>query len=221
MAEKYGEIPKLFTKEWWEYFWDYYKLHTIVFAVIILVAVTTIWRIASAPRYEINALYAGEYDLSDESANLLSQKMTEFVTDSDGDGKDGVALNRIFFVNGVEDLKVEFSYIMKMQLELRDEDSLLFIFDDTKAQYYLGDPDMYGAFLEADQWLDGEIGEDRLYMSGDKCYAVSLKDSKLLEECGINSENLYIAVKNQLEEPDEELKEKIADAKNIANAIVE
>ena len=25
MAEKYGDMPKRFTKKWWEYFWDYYN----------------------------------------------------------------------------------------------------------------------------------------------------------------------------------------------------
>ena len=29
MAEKYGTVPKKFTSAWWEYFWDYYKWHTI------------------------------------------------------------------------------------------------------------------------------------------------------------------------------------------------
>ena len=220
MAEKYGEIPKLFTKKWWEYFWDYYKIHTIVIAVIVLLAGTTVYQSVTDPEYDFNALYAGEYDLIDENAEILRQRMSEFVTDTDGDGKDGVALNRISFVNGTEDPQVEYVSAMRMQLEVTDENSILFIFDDTKAQYFIGTSEMDGAFLEVSQWLDGEVSEDRLYISEEKAYAVNLKGSKLLEECGINSDNLYIAVRNYIEEPDEELKEKIADAKNIANAIV-
>ena len=220
MAEKYGEIPKLFTKKWWEYFWDYYKIHTIVIAVIVLLAGTTVYQSVTNPEYDFNALYAGEYDLIDENAEILRQRMSEFVTDTDGDGKDGVALNRISFVNGMEDTQFEYVSAMRMQLEVTDENSILFIFDDTKAQYFIGTSEMDGAFLEVSQWLDGEVSEERLYISEEKAYAVNLKGSKLLEECGINSDNLYIAVRNYIEEPDEELKEKIADAKNIANAIV-
>ncbi len=220
MAEKYGEIPKLFTKKWWEYFWDYYKIHTIVAAVIILLTGTAVYQSVTAPKYDFNVLYAGEYDLIDENAELLRQRMSGFVTDTDGNGKDGVALKRISFVNGMDAPQVEYASIMKMQLEFTDDNSILFIFDDTKAQFYIGTSEMDGAFLEVSQWLDGEVGEDRLYISDDKAYAVSLKGSKLLEECGINSDNLYIAVRNHIEEPHEELKEKIADAKNIANAIL-
>ncbi len=220
MAEKYGEIPKLFTKKWWEYFWDYYKLHTIVTVIAILVVVITVYQSATAPKYDFNVLYAGEYDLIDENAELLRQKMSEFVTDSDGDGKDGVALNIISFVEGSEDPRVEYALITRMQLEVADENSILYIFDETKAPYYMGNPEMEGAFLEVSRWLDDEVGEDGIYLSDGKAYAVSLKHSKILKDCGINSENLYIAVRNHVKEPNEELKEKIADAKSIANAII-
>ena len=220
MAEKYGEIPKLFTKKWWEYFWDYYKVHTIVVLFVLMMAGVTIYQAATAPDYDFNVAYAGAYNLVDENAELLRQKMSEYVTDSDGDGKDGVAFNRISFVEGMEDPQVEYASITRMQLEVTDENTVLYIFDDTKASYYIGIPEMDGVFLETGEWLDSEISEDRLYMSDGKAYAVSLKGSKLLEECGINSDNLYVAVRNYVEEPDGQLKEKIADAKNIANAIV-
>lgn len=220
MAEKYGEIPKLFTVKWWGYFWEYYKLHTIIIAVILLLAGSTVYSVVTAPKYDFNVSYAGEYDLIDKNAEILRKRLSEFVTDTDGDGKDGVALNRISFVDGMEDPQLEYALIVRMQLEFTDNNSILFIFDDTKAPYYIGVPETDGAFLEVSQWLDGEVSDDRLYMLDEKAYALSLKGSKLLEECGIKSDNLYIAVRNYKQEPDEELKEKIADAKNIANAIV-
>ena len=220
MAEKYGEVPKLFTKKWWEYFWDYYKIHTIVVLFVALMAGVTIYQYVTAPKYDFNVAYAGAYDLIDENAELLRQKMSEFVTDSDGDGKDGVAFNRIAFIEGMEDPQVEYATTMRMQLEITDENSILFIFDDTKSKYYVESSEMEGAFLEVGQWIDGDISEDRLYMTDGKAYAVSLKGSKIFEECGINSENLYVAVRDHIGDTDDELKEKIANAKNIANAIV-
>ena len=204
----------------WQYFWDYYKIHTFVVLFVILIAGVTIYQSVTAPNYDFNVSYAGAYNLVDENAELLRQKMSEFVTDSDGDGEDGVAFNRISFMEGNEDPQVEYASITRLQLEVTDKNSILFIFDETKAPYYIGVSEMEGVFLESGEWLEGEIGEEELYISNGKAYTVSLKGSKILEECGINSDNLYVAVRNYAEEPDDELKEKIADAKNIANAIV-
>ena len=220
MAEKYGEIPKKFTKKWWEYFWDYYKVHTIAILAIIIAVIVTIYQAVTAPQYEFNAFYAGEYDIPYENAEALRLKMSEFVTDSNGDGKDGVALNRISFNENTEDSQVMYASITKMQLEVTDKNTILYIFDDSKAQYYVGNPTMEGVFLEVKEWLFEDISDDRLYMADEKACAVSLKGSKFLEELGIDSENLYIAVRNHNEEIDEEMQEKIADAKNIANAII-
>ena len=42
MAEKYGVKPKIFTKEWWPYFWMYYKWHTIAILFVGVLAITWI-----------------------------------------------------------------------------------------------------------------------------------------------------------------------------------
>lgn len=220
MAEKYGEIPKRFTKKWWEYFWDYYKVHTIASVVIIIAVVVTIYQVLTAPQYEFNVSYAGEYDIPYENAEVLRLKMSEFVTDSNNDGKDGIKLNQISFVEGREDPQIESAKATRMYLEITDENSILFLVDESKAKYFFGDGELEDAFLEVYQWLLEDIGDDKLYIKDDKAYAVCLKGSKLLEECGIDSENLYIAIRCYDDDLDEEMQEKIADAKNIANAII-
>lgn len=220
MAEKYGEIPKRFTKKWWEYFWDYYKVHTIATVAIIIAVVAIIYQAVTAPQYEFNVSYAGEYDIPYESAEALRLKMSEFVTDSNGDGKDGVQLNQISFLENIEDPQVIYTSVTRMQLEVTDQNSILYIFDDTKAQYYVESPAMEGVFLGVEEWLFEDVSEDRLYVTGEKACAVSLKGSKFLEECAIDSQNLYIAIRSHNDDLDEEMQEKIADAKNIANAII-
>ncbi len=221
MAEKYGEIPKLFTKKWWEYFWDYYKYHAIVVLAVLLIAGVTIYQSATAPQYEFNVSYSADNYLLDESVAVLRNKMSEFVTDSDGDGKDGVYVNQIVFVEGGEDPKVEYTMISRLQLEIIDENTIVYIFDANKAKHLINNESMDGAFLETDEWLTSNVNDERLYTSDGKAYAVKLNGSKFLEECGISSDNLYIAVRSHYADVDEEMQEKIADAKNIANAIVE
>ena len=221
MAEKYGEIPKLFTKAWWEYFWDYYKWHTIAALAIVLIAGVTVYHKITEPKYDFNISYSAAYSINDESEMKFREKLAEFVTDSDGDGKDGVAINQITFIEGTQEPQVEYTMITRLQLEITDKNTLLYIFDDSKARYLIDNPSMEGAFLEATEWLETQTDDEKKLQSNGKAYAVRLDGSKILKDCGINSENLYIAVRNHTEDIDDETKEKIADAKSIANAIIE
>lgn len=221
MAEKYGEVPKLFTKEWWEYFWDYYKWHTIAILSILLIAGVTIYHQVTQPKYEFNVSYSADLSISDESELALEKKMSEFVTDSDGDGMDGVDIRQLTFIEGTQEPQVEYTMITKLQLEMTDENTIIYIFDDNKAKYLVESESMEGAFLEADEWLASEVEEEKLYIHDGKAYAVKLNGSKILEDCGIAYDNLYIALRNHNEDIDDEMKEKIADAKEIANAIIE
>lgn len=220
VAEKYGEIPKLFTKKWWEYFWDYYKWHTIVVVFVLFVAITVIVQVSTSPKYDFNIFYTADFYMQEQGKETLRRELSKFVTDSDGDGKDGVAINEIVFVEGQEDAQVEYAKVTKISLEFTDKNTILYIFDDSKAPYFFDSESMDGIFLETDEWLDEPIEQERLYTKDSKNYAVSLKNSKLFNEYGVDCDNLYVAVRRYYEELDDEMQEKIADAKKIANAIV-
>ncbi len=221
MAEKYGEVPKRFTKKWWEYFWDYYKVHTIITLIVLVAVIYTVNLYVTAPEYEFNVAYSAESNIPQGEEELFRQKLSKFVTDSDGDGKDGVAIIQNSFISGMEDPQMERMMITRMQLEMTDEDTIVYLLSEDKLKYMIDAPEMEGAFLPVDEWLDTEIDDNKLYMSNGKAYAVRLNGSKMLENYNINSDNLYIGVRNYSEELSDEMKEKIADAKRLANAIVE
>ncbi len=221
MAEKYGEVPKRFTKKWWEYFWDYYKVHTIIILVILISVIYTVNHYVTAPEYEFNIAYSAESNIPLGEEELFRQKLSQFVTDSDGDGKDGVAIIQNSFISGMEDAQMERMMIARMQLEMTDEETIVYILSEDKLKYMIDAPEMEGAFLPVNDWLDIEIDDDKFYMSNEKAYAVRLNGSKMLENYNISADNLYIGVRNYNEEISDEMKEKIADAKRLANAIVE
>ena len=77
MAEKYGEVPPKFTKKWWEYFWDYYKWHVIITVVAVLIASVTIVQCATRPKYDMNVVYAGHMNYSEEEINKLKEIISE------------------------------------------------------------------------------------------------------------------------------------------------
>ena len=221
MAEKYGEVPKRFTKKWWEYFWDYYKIHTIVVLVILVAVIYTVHHYVTAPEYEFNIAYSAQMNIPSEEEEQFREILCEFVTDSDGDGKDGVGIIQNSFVPGMEDVQVENVMITRMQLEMTDDDTIVYIFSEDKLKYMTDAPEMEGAFLPVDRWLSIDVDDEKLHMTNDNAYAVRLNDSKMLENCKINSDDLYIGVRNYNGELSDEMKEKIADAIRMANAIVE
>ena len=64
--EKYGEIPKRFTKKWWEYFWDYYKIHTIATIAIVVAVASTISQCVNKIDYDLSLVTTGLPLLSQE-----------------------------------------------------------------------------------------------------------------------------------------------------------
>ena len=50
--EVYGEKPKRFTAKWFEYVWEYYKMHIIITLLVIVAVVYTWIAIASATKYD-------------------------------------------------------------------------------------------------------------------------------------------------------------------------
>ena len=99
MAEKYGEVPPKFTKKWWEYFWDYYKWHVIITVVAVLIASVTIVQCATRPKYDMNVVYAGHMNYSEEEINKLKEIISERISDIDGNGENSVLLSTLVFAD--------------------------------------------------------------------------------------------------------------------------
>ena len=135
MAEKYGTIPKRFTKAWWEYFWEYYKIHTIVIAFIIIAVAITVYQVKTTPKYDLNLSYAGEMYLSDEMVSAIQDKLSEVIDDLDRNGEKKTGINQCVFTENDEDLQFTQAMITKLQLEFVTDESMLCDFSEDKAKY--------------------------------------------------------------------------------------
>ena len=70
MAEVYGVKPKKFTKEWWPYYWMYYKWHTIIIGFFSITTIISAVQCAMKEHYDLNVVYAGSgYYESERSGN--------------------------------------------------------------------------------------------------------------------------------------------------------
>ncbi len=217
MAEHYGTIPKKFTKAWWEYFWDYYKIHTIVIAVIIIAAAVTIYQVVTQTKYDYHITYAaGMYIDTDK----LSDVIKPYVDDIDKNGEKNIEYQEMIFTENDQDAEFLAAMVTKLQLQFVSDECMLFIFDEDKAKYLFYNDSLEGAFKPVADWAETDIkDESRLYISDNVGYAVSLSDSKLLKDAGIDGTNLYVAVRNYITDEDDVL-ENMNTAAKIANELI-
>ena len=129
MAEKYGEVPPKFTKKWWEYFWDYYKWHVIITVVAVLIASVTIVQCATRPKYDMNVVYAGHMNYSEEEINKLKEIISERISDIDGNGENSALLSTLVFADNAGSEEYDYAIQTKLDLTFTDDCSFIYLMD--------------------------------------------------------------------------------------------
>lgn len=85
--EVYGVKPKKFTKAWWEYFWDYYKIHVLCVAfAAVLIGVTAV-QCATRPSYDLQIDFASQFGVLPEYEQNIADLASKVIADADGDEK--------------------------------------------------------------------------------------------------------------------------------------
>ena len=219
MAEKYGTIPKRFTKEWWEYFWDYYKIHTIAAAFIICAVGITIYQTMTAPKYDLNLTYVGDIYLTDEDISTIQEELAEVIPDTDGNNEKNAGITQLVFSENNEDPQYTQAIVTKLQLEFVSDDSMLFIFSEDKARYLFENESLSGAFQPVSQWLaeGNEVGEEMLYTNKGEAYGVAIPGSAISTG---GYQKLYAAVRTPRTNDDEEINERVESSIAAANALI-
>lgn len=193
MAEVYGVKPKRFTKEWWPYFWMYYKAQTIGIAIALLMIVVTVYQCATKEKYDVNVNYLGSAMFDMDMVAGLENALEPFIEDVDGNGK-----NRVFFqqLNLGGDAEVNYAMQMKHDLELSNETSYLYIYDEEEAKLMLERENSDDLYLEVSEWATQDIPEERLLRSeSGKALAVLIDGSEFLAGAGVKTHGMYMAVK--------------------------
>lgn len=216
MAEKYGTIPKKFTKEWFEYFWDYYKIHTIVVLLILIAIIATIYQVKTAVKYDMTITYVGEVYLDDETIDKMNSRLTEVIPDIDNNGEKNINFNQIVFTENEENPQYTQAVITKLQLEFVDDESMLFIFSDEKSRYLFDTESLTGAFQTVNQWNDSDFDKDSLYFNKGDSYGVTISSDLI----GYDNYKLYAAIRTPRTNDNEELNQRVDAAKMAANALI-
>ncbi len=223
--EKYGEIPKRFTKKWWEYFWDYYKIHTIAAVVAVVAIGSTISQCANKIDYDLSLVTAGLPLLSQEKDVALCTKMAEFADDVDG--KDGTNVFITQIPIGVEGLDPEYeaTLMQSFLIELGFGEGYIYLFSKECADSYLNRDDVADSFMPVTDWgvsgLDME-DKDRFMLYMGEPFALSMEGNALLEEAGIDTSDCYMMIRYpRYNEKDDELAlKRFENTKKAAQAVL-
>lgn len=215
--EKYGTIPPRFTREWWAYFWEYYKWHTIVTAFILLLAVVTLVQCATKTVYDMTITYAGEKVFSDEAVTDINDALAEVINDSDGNGENNIFFQQLTLGMENADPQYEMAMQTKLMLEFSAGETFMFIFSKSQMDTYLNQENCEDLFLPVSEWVEDEscLEDVSLGLSGGEAYAVNLGESAYFKSLGLDMQDQYIVIRQirASEEKDEKFSIQFENAK--------
>lgn len=220
MAEKIDK-PKKFTKMWFHYIWDYYKVHMLVGAAVAVLLAVTLVELLTAVRYDVNINYVATNVLSYDTSERMANDLAEQIHDSNGDGERHISVVQLNFTD--ESMQNASQYVAlenKLLSILASEDEMFFIMDEVMLQDVLEMDATEGIFVPVSDWCESLPANELLYEYEGEAYAVSLKNSAFFREMGIDASNMYVMVKMNYNPEDEDLQNCYDNCIFLANVLV-
>ena len=207
MAEHYGVKPKMFTKEWRPYYWMYYKWYTITAVAIVAFIVMIIYDCVTKEKYDLKITYYGSNAYLSEMWEELDATLEEYIEDIDDNGEKNILMIPLVMSDKSEDMQMSQAAYTQYTMSFTDTLSYLYIYDQAQLDILIDEDIVNGTFLTTDKWLNSDVSEDSIvYGKNSKPYAISLKDSKIINSIGLNGEDLYVLVKDDTQNPKQDEK---------------
>ncbi len=191
--EVYGVKPKKFTREWWGYFWYYYKWHTAGVLFALFVIITSLVQCVTQINYDLQIDLITEDYITGEQTEKLEELIKANIDDVTQNGETQAFVLSLNMDS--EDPQMEQALMSKMLLEFRYSEGYVFIMSKKYADMVFE----YGIFENTDVWAGEQANDGQ---------TISLAGSKALLNIGIDAEmhDLYIGVlKIRDENKDDEL----------------
>ena len=202
MAEVYGVKPKRFTKEWWPYYWLYYKWHTIGVLFVVFAILITVYQCTHREKFDLVVTYGATANIPQQTADELEAVFSAIAEDSDGDGNPNVYLEQLNFSNAPGMAETDQALQTKLDVGMTQDDTMLYIFDTDELAIMLNREQSGETYVNVQEWLGDEefaklAAEDGkiVYNQDEIPLAVSIADSSIMKEHNINSENMYVLVR--------------------------
>lgn len=204
MAEKYGEIPPRFTKQWWDYVWYYYKWHIIITVLAVIIAAVTIVQCATRTRYDMTVVYAGHKNYSETEINRIQEILSEYISDIDGNGEKNVMFMPLMFVDNAGSEEYDYAMQTKLDVSFTDDYTFIYLMDKQEAELYLHRENVDSTFVPVGDYISDVTLDwsDLLTADNDTAYGVNVSGNSLFTENDIYCDDLYafVAVTSKTDE---------------------
>ncbi|MEE0944234.1 MAG: hypothetical protein UIM24_02115 [Clostridia bacterium] len=224
--EKYGEVPKKFTKKWWEYFWDYYKWHTIAILFALMLVAVIVHQYTTQIRYDTTITVSGGHGLSEGLLEIVEVDLAEVAEDINGDGEKHVMIQQLISPPAAEgaprDAQYEIAVATKVMAEFAAGESCVFFLSKDEVNKYLNDTRNDGVFVPVEEYAETMPDKSRLMSAKGIAYAVNLGACRYFTEKGIDASEYYLMIRNPRynETDDEKAIKRTESAKKIAAYII-
>ena len=180
--EVYGEKPKRFTIEWWDYIWCYYKWYILCPAIAIFMIVTTITQCANRIDYDLKITAALGNEVVFTQNDIMTEYAQNVVDDVTGNGMNQVYVTAINVSNELS-AEEQSAQMTKLTVEMAMPESYVFIMNRNVADMAIE----YGILENTEEWA-GDVEIDG--------FVVSLKGNENLRKFGLNpdGEELFVGV---------------------------
>ncbi len=192
MAEKYGTVPKRFTKEWWSWFWMYYKIHTIGVIFVLFLIVLTLTDSITSEKYDITLTYAGRRYYDSSAQAKVEEILSPLCEDLDGNGKNSLQFLSYDVDLESKDLQYLEARKLKIDTSLSDGKTYLFIMDKEMAELYKYENADDIVFAPLDDWVAADISEFNTYEVHGKAYGVDISNLKIFKDAGVDTSGMYL-----------------------------
>lgn len=204
--EVYGEKPKRFTKEWWDNYFYYYKVHTIVGICVLVVIGYLTYTDLTATKYDLEIDYISELGMSSDQGEFIENLAEGCIDDATGNE---ICDAFVMMLDMMPSNDVQYAQAMQVKLMTEPTYGEAFVFIMTK-EY-------------VDMMSEGDIFEDASVWCEEEGEAVSLAGCKAFEGTGIPVDELYVAVRKLRDDEIDKEKQiiKYENAKKFAKYLID
>ena len=224
--ERYGTIPKRFTKEWWDYFWYYYKWRVIFILIAVIFLAITCTQCAMRIDYDMKISYVGSNYYYEQNLDKFTEAVAPLIDDKNGDGKkyvQVVQMNVADADSSASGSEYNSAMMSKEAVEIHAGETYMFLMNKQETERILNQDGATRVFEKMTDILSSEVPRDKLVYKDGEPYAVNLSGSKFLEENSFFSEDVYLLIRSVRPKDTEKKEEQIAygNAVKLANIILE
>lgn len=153
-----------------KHFWDYYKIHTIVAVIVLILIGTTIYQAVTRVKYDLEMTYYGNSTaFTEEQAEILKEYIAQYIEDIDGNGEKNVDIVFVSSEMAEGNPEYQMAISQKFMAELSAGVSAGYIFDQEYYDYAGPESDM-GAMESAFNMCDNAELKEKLGLGDEPVY---------------------------------------------------